>query len=149
MAGRGTDILLGGNPEAMTREHFLKNRIAIPYAPAGSVIGAIPGTETPGEADAPASSNGSSAPAMVLFQQEGKVFQVPLDQWKPVYDSFVEQCRAEHDEVVAMGGLHILGTERHEARRIDNQLRGRAGRQGDPGASRFFLSLEDDLMRIF
>jgi preprotein translocase subunit SecA len=74
---------------------------------------------------------------------------VPLEQWKPVYDSFVEQCRAEHDEVIAMGGLHILGTERHEARRIDNQLRGRAGRQGDPGASRFFLSLEDDLMRIF
>ena len=62
---------------------------------------------------------------------------------------FAEQCKAEHDEVVALGGLHILGTERHEARRIDNQLRGRAGRQGDPGSSRFFLSLEDDLMRIF
>ncbi|HXU49258.1 MAG TPA: SEC-C metal-binding domain-containing protein, partial [Candidatus Binatia bacterium] len=165
MAGRGTDILLGGNPEAMTREHFLKNRIAIPYAPAASVIGGGAGTETPAQADAHAaadgassSSNGASAsngaspaagPAMVLFQQEGKIFQVPLDQWKPVYDSFVEQCRAEHDEVVAMGGLHILGTERHEARRIDNQLRGRAGRQGDPGESRFFLSLEDDLMRIF
>jgi preprotein translocase subunit SecA len=86
---------------------------------------------------------------MVLFQQEGKIFQVPLEQWKPIYDQFAEQCRAEHDEVVAMGGLHILGTERHEARRIDNQLRGRAGRQGDPGASRFFLSLEDDLLRIF
>jgi len=66
-----------------------------------------------------------------------------------VYEQFVEQCRTEHDEVVALGGLHILGTERHEARRIDNQLRGRAGRQGDPGSSRFFLSLEDDLMRIF
>jgi preprotein translocase subunit SecA len=66
-----------------------------------------------------------------------------------VYDQFAEQCKAEHDEVVALGGLHILGTERHEARRIDNQLRGRAGRQGDPGSSRFFLSLEDDLMRIF
>jgi len=74
---------------------------------------------------------------------------VPADQWKPVYDQFAEQCKAEHDEVVALGGLHILGTERHEARRIDNQLRGRAGRQGDPGSSRFFLSLEDDLMRIF
>src|SRR5262249_16413451 len=71
------------------------------------------------------------------------------DQWKPVFDQFAEQCKAEHDEVVALGGLHILGTERHEARRIDNQLRGRAGRQGDPGSSRFFLSLEDDLMRIF
>ena len=87
--------------------------------------------------------------AMVLFQQEGKIFQVPLDQWKPLYDQFAEQCKAEHDEVVAMGGLHILGTERHEARRIDNQLRGRAGRQGDPGSSRFFLSLEDNLLRIF
>ncbi len=86
---------------------------------------------------------------MVLFQQEGRIFQVPLDQWKPIFDQFAEQCSAEHDEVVAMGGLHILGTERHEARRIDNQLRGRAGRQGDPGSSRFFLSLEDDLLRIF
>jgi preprotein translocase subunit SecA len=86
---------------------------------------------------------------MVLFQQEGKIFQVPLEQWKPLYEQFAGQCRAEHDEVVAMGGLHILGTERHEARRIDNQLRGRAGRQGDPGSSRFFLSLEDDLLRIF
>jgi preprotein translocase subunit SecA len=160
MAGRGTDILLGGNPEAMTRDHFLQNRIAIPYAPASAVIGAVAGTETPAQADAahaPGSNgagasggtNGNAAPAMVLFQQEGKVFQVPLEQWKPVYDSFVEQCRAEHDEVVALGGLHILGTERHEARRIDNQLRGRAGRQGDPGESRFYLSLEDDLMRIF
>jgi preprotein translocase subunit SecA len=86
---------------------------------------------------------------MVLFQNEGKIFQVPVDQWKPVYEGFAEQCKSEHDEVVALGGLHILGTERHEARRIDNQLRGRAGRQGDPGSSRFFLSLEDDLMRIF
>ena len=165
MAGRGTDILLGGNPEAMTREHFLKNRLAIPYAPVGAVIGAEPAnTETPAQADANGSASGGgtatattttalAAPAsivpMVLFQQEGKIFQVPLDQWKPVFDQFAEQCRAEHDEVVAMGGLHILGTERHEARRIDNQLRGRAGRQGDPGSSRFFLSLEDDLLRIF
>ena len=151
MAGRGTDILLGGNPEAMTREYALKNKLAMPYAPAGSVIGAAAGTETAPEADA-ASGNGTAAAtsaAMVLFQQEGKIYQVPLEQWKPLYDQFAEQCRAEHDEVVAMGGLHILGTERHEARRIDNQLRGRAGRQGDPGASRFFLSLEDDLLRIF
>jgi preprotein translocase subunit SecA len=72
-----------------------------------------------------------------------------MDQWKPIYDQFVEQCKTEHDEVIALGGLHILGTERHEARRIDNQLRGRAGRQGDPGSSRFFLSLEDDLLRVF
>jgi preprotein translocase subunit SecA len=157
MAGRGTDILLGGNPEAMTREHCLKEKLAMPYLPAGSVIGTAPGTETPAQADAAvsgSSGNGASGPAsapaaMVLFQQEGKIYQVPLETWKPLYDRFAEQCKAEHDEVVAMGGLHILGTERHEARRIDNQLRGRAGRQGDPGSSRFFLSLEDDLLRIF
>jgi preprotein translocase subunit SecA len=152
MAGRGTDILLGGNPEAMTREYFLKNKIAMPYAPVGAVIGASGNAETPAQADAATGGNGGGAASgtpMVLFQQEGKIFQVPLEQWKPQFDQFAEQCRAEHDEVVKMGGLHILGTERHEARRIDNQLRGRAGRQGDPGSSRFFLSLEDDLLRIF
>src|SRR5450432_960553 len=138
MAGRGTDILLGGNPEQMTRDYFLKNRIAMPYAAAPAVI--------------PADGTGQAVQAispMVLFQHEGKIFQVPADQWKPLYEQFAGQCKAEHDEVVGLGGLHILGTERHEARRIDNQLRGRAGRQGDPGSSRFFLSLEDDLMRIF
>jgi preprotein translocase subunit SecA len=153
MAGRGTDILLGGNPEAMTRDYCLKNKLAMPYAPAGSVISGAPGTETPAQADAVSGDGAAAAAAankpMVLFQQEAKIFQVPLDQWKPLFDQFAAQCKAEHDEVVAMGGLHILGTERHEARRIDNQLRGRAGRQGDPGASRFFLSLEDDLLRIF
>ena len=138
MAGRGTDILLGGNPESMTREYFLKNKLAMPYAAAPAVIAA----ET-GNGDAPA------AVQMVLFQHEGKIFQVPKEQWEPMYQQFADQCKTEHDEVVALGGLHILGTERHEARRIDNQLRGRAGRQGDPGSSRFFLSLEDDLMRIF
>ncbi len=144
MAGRGTDILLGGNPEQMTRDYFLKNKMALPYASAPAVIGEDGAAiNAAGEAAQPI-----VAP-MVLFQHEGKIFQVPSDQWKPIYDDFAQQCKAEHDEVVAMGGLHILGTERHEARRIDNQLRGRAGRQGDPGSSRFFLSLEDDLMRIF
>jgi preprotein translocase subunit SecA len=128
--------LLGGNPEAMTREYCLHQKLAIPYTAAPAVIGGDGAESTP-------TSN------MVLFQQEGKIFQVPAEQWKPIYDQFVEQCRAEHDEVIALGGLHILGTERHEARRIDNQLRGRAGRQGDPGSSRFFLSLEDDLLRVF
>ncbi|HMD39527.1 MAG TPA: preprotein translocase subunit SecA, partial [Candidatus Acidoferrum sp.] len=137
MAGRGTDILLGGNPEQMTRDHFLKNKLALPYSSAPAVIPADAGPDT------------QPAVQMVLFQNEGRIFQVPSDQWKPVYEQFSQQCKAEHDEVVALGGLHILGTERHEARRIDNQLRGRAGRQGDPGSSRFFLSLEDDLMRIF
>jgi preprotein translocase subunit SecA len=135
MAGRGTDILLGGNPEAMTRDYCLRERLAMPYAAASPVIGGN-GTD-------------DAAPNMVLFQIEGKIFQVPLEQWKPIYDQFTEQCRAERDEVIALGGLHILGTERHEARRIDNQLRGRAGRQGDPGSSRFYLSLEDDLLRVF
>jgi preprotein translocase subunit SecA len=139
MAGRGTDILLGGNPEQMTRDYFLKNRIAMPYAAAPSVI----------PAEAPTGDGAVQSVPMVLFQHEGKIFQVPSDQWKPIYEQFAGQCKAEHDEVIALGGLHILGTERHEARRIDNQLRGRAGRQGDPGSSRFFLSLEDDLMRIF
>jgi preprotein translocase subunit SecA len=139
MAGRGTDILLGGNPEQMTRDYFLKNKMAMPYASAPAVI----------SADGAGNSTAQPTAPMVLFQHEGKIFQVPADQWKPIYAQFAEQCKAEHDEVVALGGLHILGTERHEARRIDNQLRGRAGRQGDPGSSRFFLSLEDDLMRIF
>jgi preprotein translocase subunit SecA len=136
MAGRGTDILLGGNPEAMARDYCLKNKLAIPYAAAAPVIGSD-------------SEGGTPATNMVLFQIEGKIFQVPLEQWKPIHGQFAEQCRTEHDEVIALGGLHILGTERHEARRIDNQLRGRAGRQGDPGSSRFYLSLEDDLLRVF
>src|SRR6266403_1110968 len=110
MAGRGTDILLGGNPEQMTRDHFLKNKLALPYAAAPAVIPAEPAH---GEAAQPAVE-------MVVFQHEGKIFQVPADQWKPVFEQFAEQCKAEHDEVVALGGLHILGTERHEARRIDN-----------------------------
>jgi preprotein translocase subunit SecA len=137
MAGRGTDILLGGNPEAMTRDYCLKNRLAMPYAAASAVIGG-----DGADANAPAQN-------MVLFQIEGKIFQVPQEQWQPIYNQFVQQCASERDEVIALGGLHILGTERHEARRIDNQLRGRAGRQGDPGSSRFFLSLEDDLLRVF
>src|ERR1700726_4912718 len=95
MAGRGTDILLGGNPEAMTREYCLQERLAIPYTSAPAVIGGD-GAEA------------VTAPNMVLFQQEGKIFQVPADQWKPIYNMYVEQCRAEHDEVIALGGLHIL-----------------------------------------
>jgi len=139
MAGRGTDILLGGNPESMARDHCLREKLAMPYAPASAVVGAAGG----------GNGDGAGKNPMVLFQHEGRIFQVLLEQWKPILDSYTQQCKAEHDAVVESGGLHILGTERHEARRIDNQLRGRAGRQGDPGSSRFFLSLEDDLMRIF
>jgi len=105
MAGRGTDILLGGHPEYMAKEHFRK---------AGKNPDLIPKAE-----------------------------------WDEVFEKYKQQTDREHDEVVALGGLHILATERHEARRIDNQLRGRAGRQGDPGSSRFYLSLQDDLLRIF
>ena len=76
-------------------------------------------------------------------------YRVPKADYHRIYEYFKAQCDAEHEEVVALDGLHIVATERHEARRIDNQLRGRAGRQGDPGSSRFYLSLEDDLMRIF
>jgi len=106
MAGRGTDILLGGNAEAMARD---------------------------------------------LMHKQGKdadreEFRA---DWERTLAEVKAACAVEHDEVVGLGGLHIVGTERHDSRRIDNQLRGRAGRQGDPGSSRFFLSLQDDLLRIF
>jgi preprotein translocase subunit SecA len=110
MAGRGTDIILGGNAEFMARAEVDPEN-------AGK-----PGHELPPDLEAG-------------YQQ--------------AYARYKAQCDAEKQEVLAAGGLHILGTERHESRRIDNQLRGRAGRQGDPGSSRFYMSLEDDLMRIF
>ena len=109
MAGRGTDILLGGNPEYLAKQEL--------------ILGGMKPSET------------------------------PAAEWDAAFSEALErmraQCRKEHDEVVGLGGLHIVGTERHESRRIDNQLRGRSGRQGDPGTSRFYLSLDDDLMRIF
>jgi preprotein translocase subunit SecA len=110
MAGRGTDILLGGNAEVMAREALRKQ--------------------------------GKDADIM-MTTPAGKA------EWEETLAKFKAQTDKEHDEVIALGGLHILGTERHESRRIDNQLRGRAGRQGDPGSSRFYLSLQDDLLRIF
>ena len=130
MAGRGTDILLGGNPEFMTKEFCLKERLA-------EMI----------QSDEPVF--GFDDPHFVYFQHLGHSYRVPRGKWEEVFGKFKSQTDAEHDDVVRVGGLHILGTERHEARRIDNQLRGRAGRQGDPGSSRFYLSLEDDLLRIF
>jgi preprotein translocase subunit SecA len=84
-----------------------------------------------------------------VWYYAGNEYLVPTDQWNEIFCRYRTQTDVEHAEVIAAGGLHIFGTERHEARRIDNQLRGRAGRQGDPGSSRFYLSLEDDLMRIF
>jgi preprotein translocase subunit SecA len=104
MAGRGTDIILGGNPEML---------------------------------------------AKLEFKELGKDPDASSEEFAQTVAKYEESCKKEGEEVKALGGLHILGTERHESRRIDNQLRGRAGRQGDPGSSSFYLSLEDDLMRIF
>jgi preprotein translocase subunit SecA len=132
MAGRGTDILLGGNPEFMGRQEMVKKGIAQQLRTAGGEVALEQDT----------SEN-------IVFYYNGIEYKCPADKWNEAYGRYKKETDAEHDQVVAVGGLHILGTERHEARRIDNQLRGRAGRQGDPGSSRFFLSLEDDLMRIF
>jgi preprotein translocase subunit SecA len=128
MAGRGTDILLGGNPEYMARQQALNEEVAQKLEK---------GEERYVDDDE------------YVYFSHGDNYRVPRTDWERIAGHFKRQCEVEHDEVVAVGGLHILGTERHEARRIDNQLRGRAGRQGDPGSSRFYLSLEDDLMRIF
>jgi preprotein translocase subunit SecA len=132
MAGRGTDILLGGNPEFMAKQECFKKGLAQPIKTAAGVVG-----------------QASLPEGVTSWYYQGNEYQVPNDKWEDIYSKYKTACDAEHDEVTALGGLHILGTERHEARRIDNQLRGRAGRQGDPGSSRFYLSLEDDLMRIF
>jgi preprotein translocase subunit SecA len=129
MAGRGTDILLGGNAEYMARQQCLSEEIAEK----------LPKGEEKFVDDS----------EFVYFFHLDAFYRVPRAEYERVFAHFKRQADADHDEVVRLGGLHILGTERHEARRIDNQLRGRAGRQGDPGSSRFYLSLEDDLMRIF
>jgi preprotein translocase subunit SecA len=132
MAGRGTDILLGGNPEFMAKQECVKKGIAQPIRAAQGKIEA--------EVD---------DPNRTVWYYAGNEYAVPTDQWNEIFTRYKNETDQEHKDVIAAGGLHIFGTERHEARRIDNQLRGRAGRQGDPGSSRFYLSLEDDLMRIF
>jgi len=132
MAGRGTDILLGGNPEFMAKQELVKKGIAQQLRVAQGKI------EGPQE-------DGTTS----IFYYNGNEYTLPTDKWSEALTRYKAQTDVEHDEVTAVGGLHILGTERHESRRIDNQLRGRAGRQGDPGSSRFYLALEDDLMRIF
>jgi preprotein translocase subunit SecA len=129
MAGRGTDILLGGNPEFMARQQTLADEIAEK----------LPRGEEKFVDDE----------EFVYFHHLNNFYRVPRQAYERIFEALKKQTDAEHDEVVSLGGLHIVATERHEARRIDNQLRGRAGRQGDPGSSRFYLSLEDDLMRIF
>jgi preprotein translocase subunit SecA len=100
------------------------------------------------------SAGGELAPvaasaSLTRFYYQGAEYEMDAQQWEELLRHHQNAIQVEHEKVVAVGGLHILGTERHESRRIDNQLRGRAGRQGDPGSSRFYLSLEDDLMRIF
>ena len=131
MAGRGTDILLGGNPEFMARQELVKKGHARAISVAEGAISPM-------------------APAGFLrFYYQGQEFEVTEGDWAETFKGHAELARLDHEQVIEAGGLFILGTERHESRRIDNQLRGRAGRQGDPGESRFYLSLEDDLMRIF
>jgi preprotein translocase subunit SecA len=131
MAGRGTDILLGGNPEFMARQELVKKGSA-------RAISANEGAINP------------MAPAgFQRFYYQGQEFEVSEPDWVETYKGHAAAAAENHAQVIDAGGLFILGTERHESRRIDNQLRGRAGRQGDPGESRFYLSLEDDLMRIF
>jgi preprotein translocase subunit SecA len=129
MAGRGTDILLGGNPEFMARQQCLADQL-VEKLPKGQ------------ERFVDDEEN-------VYFYHIDHFYGVARKDWERIFRHYRALTDAEHEEVVRLGGLHIIGTERHEARRIDNQLRGRAGRQGDPGSSRFYLSLEDDLMRIF
>ncbi len=117
MAGRGVDILLGGNPEYLARQEM--------------------------------AARDFDNDRYLLFEMDEEERAAYEAEWEPIFAKFKAQTDAEHEEVVALGGLYVLGTERHESRRIDNQLRGRSGRQGDPGASGFYLSLEDDLMRMF
>lgn len=131
MAGRGTDILLGGNAEFMARQELVRKNLARAVSAAEGAISPV------------------AAPGMVRFYYTGQEFETTQEAWDAATATHEAAAKAEHDKVIEAGGLHILGTERHESRRVDNQLRGRAGRQGDPGSSRFFLSLEDDLMRIF
>ena len=121
MAGRGTDILLGGNPEFMARQAMRQK-----------------GYED--EIIDEATGFNENVSEEILAARE---------EYNTLYKNFKKTTDEEHERVVAAGGLHIIGTERHESRRIDNQLRGRSGRQGDPGSSQFFLSMEDDLLRLF
>ena len=131
MAGRGTDILLGGNADFMARQDLVRKSQARALAVAEGEIHPV-------------------APVgMIRFFYAGQEFEATEDAWNAATAAHAGAASKEHESVISAGGLHIIGTERHESRRVDNQLRGRAGRQGDPGASRFYLSLEDDLMRIF
>ena len=125
MAGRGTDIVLGGNPTFLTKKEMKK--LGYDESVINKVDASLEGIDREGNEE--------------LFAAREK--------YEELYKKYKEETKAEQEEVMKAGGLSIIGTERHESRRIDNQLRGRAGRQGDPGSSRFYISLEDDLMRLF
>ncbi len=128
MAGRGVDIILGGNPEGLARQEVLKE--------------GFPPETLVEEWNLP-------VPVDQLSEEERKVRADAQARYRQLLEKFEAECGAEGDQVRKLGGLYVLGTERHDSRRIDNQLRGRSGRQGDPGESRFYLSLEDELMRLF
>ncbi|CBE67754.1 MAG: preprotein translocase subunit SecA [Candidatus Methylomirabilis oxygeniifera] len=130
MAGRGTDILLGGSPKFLAAELLRRG-------------------ETEEDQIDPQKLAGTLEEVRQMQHYGLLDLSVNVEEYAAALTVIRKQTEAEHQQVVALGGLHIIGTERHEARRIDNQLRGRAGRQGDPGSSRFFLSLEDDLLRLF
>ena len=123
MAGRGTDILLGGNPEFMARKALRQEQPEIEDEVIEEAVG--------------------------HSEHVGEEVLAARKRYRELYAKFKAETDAEHERVLQTGGLHIIGTERHESRRIDNQLRGRSGRQGDPGSTQFFISLEDDLMRLF
>lgn len=159
MAGRGTDILLGGNASEMTVEELMGYDFGLDVEVVERILreanwelvdGIERGAERVGDP-----SEREGFPLMLSGLQEMGI-EVTSEQLgnialmrEQIGDKMAAMCRAEHDRVVAAGGLTVIGTERHESRRIDNQLRGRAGRQGDPGETQFYLSLEDDLMRMF
>ena len=126
MAGRGVDILLGGNPEGLAKETLAEEGYDL-------------------ESIDPTAWN----EALQMAKRGEDPTQKYPERWAEVLLEKVRECQKDYEKVKGLGGLHIIGTERHESRRIDNQLRGRAGRQGDPGSSRFYLSLEDDLLRLF
>ncbi len=137
MAGRGTDILLGGNAEFLARQQLVRSKDGSGNSRARAISvaeGAI---------------NPMAPPGFLRFYYDGQEYEVAEPHWMETFKVHAEAAQGDHENVIGTGGLFILGTERHESRRIDNQLRGRAGRQGDPGESRFVLSLEEDLMRIF
>ncbi|MBP6628653.1 MAG: preprotein translocase subunit SecA [Kofleriaceae bacterium] len=145
MAGRGTDILLGGNHEFMAKEALAEEKATLATDAGTAQPVAPPPVDRDGAGDDDGDPDGGDSP-LPGAHEPSVDDERRLAELLPTYKA---KCEAEKAEVIAAGGLKIIGTERHESRRIDNQLRGRAGRQGDPGASRFYLSLQDDLLRIF